>query len=231
MSQRGQGPAPGEAPGQFPSPAPGKTPPEQLPGPVIGETPEQPLNPAPQEAPPEQLPGPVTRETPEQLPNPAPGKTPSEQLPRPVTVPARVHLRVSEHGDAALPTLYEEVGGQAAFDALVTAFYERVRRDALMWPMYPQDDLAGAIWRLSTFLAQFFGGPTTYSDARGHPRLRLRHKPFPIDREAREHWLAHMRDALDEVGANGTMTLSPMNRARMLDYFDRASTALINTPS
>ncbi|MDO5053417.1 MAG: globin, partial [Pseudoclavibacter sp.] len=121
-------------------------------------------------------------------------------------------------------------GGQAAFDALVTAFYERVRCDPLLWPMYPQEDLSGAIRRLSLFLAQFFGGPGAYSEERGHPRLRLRHRPFRIDREAREHWLAHMREALEEVSAAGTLSLSPANRASMLDYFDRASLALINTP-
>lgn len=134
-----------------------------------------------------------------------------------------VHLRDDEHGDSALTTLYDTVGGMPAFDALVRAFYDGVRQDEVLWPMYPQDDLEGAIWRLSRFLAQYFGGPATYSDTRGHPRLRMRHAPFHINVEARERWLLHMHAAMAECG------FPPLVEAEMLDYFDRAATAMVNT--
>lgn len=134
-----------------------------------------------------------------------------------------------EGAEGAPPTFYDEVGGQATFDRLVTAFYDRVQRDEVLWPMYPHDDLEGAIWRLSTFLAQYFEGPTTYSEARGHPRLRMRHQPFHVNPDARDRWLAHMRAAVDEVCAEPGSRISPMHRVTMLEYFDRASRAMVNT--
>ncbi|MFD0996177.1 hemoglobin [Pseudoclavibacter chungangensis] len=137
-----------------------------------------------------------------------------------------IGLRGSD-GRSALPTLYDDVGGMPTFERLVTAFYERVQHDEVLWPMYPQDDLEGAVLRLSTFLAQYFGGPTTYSDARGHPRLRMRHVAFHVNPDARDRWLRHMTTAVDELVADGIV--SPMNRATMLDYFGRASTAMVNT--
>lgn len=134
-----------------------------------------------------------------------------------------VHLRHGEDGATTLPTLFDEVGGEAFFTELVERFYARVREDEVLWPMYPADDLEGAIHRLATFLGQFFGGPNTYSAERGHPRLRMRHAPFHVNPEARDHWLEHMTRALDE------MAPAPIHREAMLDYFDRSSRALINT--
>jgi len=120
-------------------------------------------------------------------------------------------------------TLYSQVGGLPVFETLVTRFYDRVQRDEVLWPMYPQEDLEGAIWRLANFLAQYFGGPTTYSELRGHPRLRMRHMPFHVNPDARERWFAHMSAAVE------SLELAPMHRAVMLDYFDRAATAMVNT--
>lgn len=118
-------------------------------------------------------------------------------------------------------TLYDAVGGAAFFRTLVHEFYERVWADEVLRPMYP-DDRDGAEERLRLFLEQYFGGPTTYSDTRGHPRLRMRHAPFPIDLTAREHWLTAMRHALDVADP------APLHKAEMLDYFERAATAMIN---
>jgi hemoglobin len=89
--------------------------------------------------------------------------------------------------------------------------------------MYPEDDLEGAIWRLSAFLQQYFGGPQTYSEQRGHPRLRMRHAPFKVNPEARERWLTHMRKALD------TLELPPLDDGEMWDYFERAALSMVNT--
>jgi hemoglobin len=97
-------------------------------------------------------------------------------------------------------TLYDEVGGQAFFDALVDGFYRRVEDDPVLLRLYPDtDDLGGARWRLATFLGQYWGGPTAYSDERGHPRLRMRHAPYTIGPEERDHWLAAMRASIDDL--------------------------------
>ena len=97
-------------------------------------------------------------------------------------------------------TFYEEVGGEPVFAALVARFYEGVRADPVLAPLYPQDDWAGAETRLRTFLQQYWGGPTTYSGKRGHTRLRLRHAPFAIGPAERDAWLRHMRAAVDSLG-------------------------------
>lgn len=120
-------------------------------------------------------------------------------------------------------TLYDRIGGSESFDRLVRAFYEGIRTDDVLLPMYPDDDLEGAIWRLSSFLQQYFGGPQTYSEQRGHPRLRMRHAPFKVNPDARERWLSHMRRALD------TLELSPMDDGEMWDYFERAALSMVNT--
>lgn len=120
-------------------------------------------------------------------------------------------------------TLYAQVGGEPTLRALTAAFYRRVADDALLHPMYPEEDLGPAEERLCLFLIQYFGGPTTYSQRRGHPRLRMRHVPFAVDRAAREAWLRCMRGAMDEV------ELSPLHDGIMWDYFERAATAMINT--
>jgi len=144
--------------------------------------------------------------------------------PEPTTPPPapRLTLRSGSDGPALTDTLWAQVGGTDTFDRLVRAFYRGVREDELLAPMYPQEDWEGAIWRLRTFLEQYWGGPTTYSEQRGHPRLRMRHAPFPVTPEAREHWLAHMYAALDEVA------LAPMHDAAFRDYVDRAALAMVN---
>lgn len=97
-------------------------------------------------------------------------------------------------------TPYELFGGAAFFASLVAAFYDRVGRDPVLRPLYPEDDLAGAQRRLTLFLGQYWGGPGTYSEERGHPRLRMRHAGFPIDSAARDRWLSLMHEAVAEQG-------------------------------
>ena len=96
-------------------------------------------------------------------------------------------------------TFFDEVGGHPTFVALVHRFYEGVRQDPVLAPLYPQDDWDGAETRLRMFLEQYWGGPTTYSQERGHPRLRMRHAPFAIGVAERDAWLARMRAAMDRV--------------------------------
>lgn len=96
-------------------------------------------------------------------------------------------------------SLYEAVGGDPFFGELVHRFYLGVAADQILAPMYPAEDMEGAKERLMLFLIQFWGGPTTYSDNRGHPRLRMRHAPFSVDRAARDAWLRHMRAAVESL--------------------------------
>ncbi|GIW11411.1 MAG: globin [Dehalococcoidia bacterium] len=119
-------------------------------------------------------------------------------------------------------TIYELAGGEATFFALVERFYQGVAEDPLLRPMYPADDLKESQRKLALFLIQYFGGPTTYSEERGHPRLRLRHAPFPIDQAARDAWLHHMNAALDAT------PLPEAAREEMRRYFAHAATFLIN---
>lgn len=121
-------------------------------------------------------------------------------------------------------TVYDAVGGQVFFDDLVDRFYDRVEQDPVLQPMYPADDMDGARQRLAGFLAQYWGGPTHYSDQRGHPRLRMRHNPFVIGERERRHWLDHMLAALDAV------EVDPEIATRMTEYFEMAATAMINAP-
>lgn len=95
-------------------------------------------------------------------------------------------------------SMFDRLGGESFFRTLVADFYEGVATDPLLRPMYPDNDLQGAIERLSLFLMQYWGGPETYSERRGHPRLRMRHAAFPIDAEAKDAWLRHMLTALDK---------------------------------
>ena len=118
--------------------------------------------------------------------------------------------------------MYERVGGAAWFDALTTRFYDAVADDPVLRPLYPSDDLTEAREHLKGFLIQYWGGPTDYSDARGHPRLRMRHAPFAIGIAERDAWFRHMADA---VRAGG---LGPEDEAEMLQYFAAAATHLVN---
>jgi hemoglobin len=119
-------------------------------------------------------------------------------------------------------TLYERVGGLPFFAALVDHFYDAVALDLVLRPLYPEEDLGPARLRLRGFLVQYWGGPTTYSDERGHPRLRMRHAPFVIGERERDHWLMHMRAAVD-ASAPGDE-----ERAELLDYFEMAAEAMRN---
>jgi hemoglobin len=119
-------------------------------------------------------------------------------------------------------TLYERVGGEEWFVTLIDRFYKGVATDLLLRPLYP-DDLTESKAHLAGFLIQYWGGPTTYSEQRGHPRLRMRHAPFVIGEAERDAWLRHMNDA---VRAGG---LTPGDEAEVLAYFDMAANAMINT--
>jgi hemoglobin len=101
-------------------------------------------------------------------------------------------------------SLYEAVGGMPFFTALVDAFYEGIVTDAVLLPLYPAEDLDGARHRLTLFLAQYWGGPTTYMEERGHPKLRMRHMPFHVGPAERDHWLLHMAAAVERTTEPGT---------------------------
>ena len=106
---------------------------------------------------------------------------------------------LASDGDETAPTFYEAVGGEATFRRLVGEFYVGVASDPALRALYPEDELGPAADRLALFLMQYWGGPTTYSEQRGHPRLRMRHVPFVIDEAQRDRWLHHMRVALDSL--------------------------------
>ena len=121
-------------------------------------------------------------------------------------------------------SLYQEVGGSDCFVELVNKFYEGVINDEVIISLYPdRNDLEGAKERLSLFLMQYWGGPTTYSDERGHPRLRQRHFPFAIGERERDHWLMHMQGAID------AMPTSDSVRTRLSEYMSNAAQHLVNT--
>ncbi len=120
-------------------------------------------------------------------------------------------------------SFYAAIGGTETFRRLVDRFYAGVADDELLRPMYPEEDLGPAAERLRMFLEQYWGGPTTYGEQRGHPRLRLRHAPFAVGPVARDRWLAHMRTALDGLG------LAPLQHATLWDYLERAAHSMVNT--
>ena len=119
-------------------------------------------------------------------------------------------------------SVYDAAGGEATFRTLVERFYAAVATDPILRPIYPDEDLADATERLTLFLMQYWGGPNTYSAQRGHPRLRMRHNPFAIGQRERDAWLRHMTAAVD------SLDLQPNVRKALLDYFETASTAMIN---
>ncbi len=138
---------------------------------------------------------------------------------------ARLTLRVGLNGRPAEASFYEQVGGHETFVKLVEEFYRGVADDPVLRAMYPEEDLGPAAGRLTLFLEQYWGGPMTYSEQRGHPRLRMRHLPFVIDVDARDRWLAAMRRAVD------ALRLSPLHEATLWDYLERAAHAMVNSPS
>lgn len=120
-------------------------------------------------------------------------------------------------------TVFDRVGGAEFFWGLTSAFYSRVRTDPVLLALYPQpDDLDRAAQRLALFLMQYWGGPTTYSDERGHPRLRMRHAAYPIDEAMRDRWLSHMNATLDAAGLSADVL------HEMRDYFVRGADHLRN---
>jgi hemoglobin len=123
-------------------------------------------------------------------------------------------------------TLYEAVGGMPFFETLVDRFYDGVRDDPALLSLYPEpEDLGPARRKLALFLAQYWGGPTTYQEERGHPALRMRHAPFAIGADERDRWLSHMRAALS------AMDPPPEIAKALLDYFDLAADSLRNQPA
>jgi hemoglobin len=120
-------------------------------------------------------------------------------------------------------TFYDAVGGRDTFVALVKRFYEGVAADPELRALYPEDDLGPAEVRLRMFLEQYWGGPTTYSEQRGHPRLRMRHAPFAVTPRMRDHWLAHMREAVD------SLQLSAEHDRELWAYLERAAYFMVNS--
>ena len=137
----------------------------------------------------------------------------TESQPQPVSIEGAV--------DGA--TFYDAVGGHETFRRLIAAFYSRVETDPVLRPLYPEDVLGPAAERLRMFLEQYWGGPRTYNEVRGHPRLRARHVPFRVDEAARVAWLSNMREALDEIG------LHPEADRVLWDYLKTAAQMLVNT--
>ena len=125
--------------------------------------------------------------------------------------------------DLPAPSLYDAVGGMGFFERLVDAFYEGVATDPVLLPLYREaPDLSGARHRLTLFLAQYWGGPTTYSDERGHPKLRMRHMPFTVGPAQRDHWLAHMGAAVAATAP------TPEIAETLMGYFRPAAEHLRN---
>jgi hemoglobin len=140
------------------------------------------------------------------------------------TRPTRTGPSSSLLGSTVVPmsTVYERAGGQQFFDALVERFYDGISLDPVLRPLYP-DDLDEPKRHLALFLGQYWGGPTTYAEERGHPRLRLRHAPFVIGLNERQAWLGHMTEAVRASGASDDV------QSELISYFETASRSLINT--
>jgi hemoglobin len=125
--------------------------------------------------------------------------------------------------DAPELTFYERVGGHETFLRLVEVFYAGVADDEVLRPLYPEQDLAPAADRLRMFLEQYWGGPTTYSEQRGHPRLRMRHHPYRVDALARDQWLLHMHAAVDSLDLDEDL------ESELWSYLVMAAHSLVNT--
>jgi hemoglobin len=120
-------------------------------------------------------------------------------------------------------TFYDQIGGAEVIRRIVHGFYQGVAADPFLRAMYPEEDLGPAEERFFLFLTQYWGGPTTYSETRGHPRLRMRHAPYAVTPEARDHWLTAFRAALDEVA------LPPEQDAQFWEYVVHAADFMVNT--
>ncbi len=121
-------------------------------------------------------------------------------------------------------TFYAAVGGEETFRLLVSRFYDGVAADPVLRPLYPDEDLSFAQERLRMFLVQYWGGPRTYSEQRGHPRLRMRHVPFAIGARERDAWLTHMRAAVD------SLRLAPEHAETLWNHLESAALSLQNRP-
>ena len=123
-----------------------------------------------------------------------------------------------------MSSFYEEIGGEAFFADLTAQFYAQVAVDPILRPMYPESDLKAAATRLQWFLEQYWGGPSTYQENRGHPRLRMRHSEFHINLAAHDAWLKAMRTAVDGV------EMKPEHKEQLWGYLEMAAAAMINQP-
>ena len=124
-------------------------------------------------------------------------------------------------------SFYDAVGGAETFRTLIARFYEEVAKDEIVRPLYPEEDLGPAERRMRMFLEQYWGGPRTYSDERGHPRLRMRHHPFTIGPIERDAWLRCMHVAIDSIDEQ---TLDAEHRRALIGYMDMAANSLMNSP-
>ena len=129
--------------------------------------------------------------------------------------------------DQQQQSFYDAVGGADTFRRIVARFYEQVAEDEILRPLYPEEDLTGAETRLRMFLEQYWGGPRTYSDQRGHPRLRMRHNPFQIGFLERDAWLRCMHTAVAEIDS---ATMDDAHRKALLDYLEMAAQSMVNSP-
>jgi hemoglobin len=123
-----------------------------------------------------------------------------------------------------MSSFYEEIGGEAFFTDLVSQFYAQVAVNPILRPMYPETDLKAAALRLQWFLQQYWGGPSTYQENRGHPRLRMRHAEFHINLAAHDAWLKAMRTAVDGVEMKSEL------REQLWSYLEMAAAAMVNQP-
>ncbi len=121
-------------------------------------------------------------------------------------------------------TFYERAGGHATFEELVSHFYGLVAINPILSPMYPGSDFKVAARRLLMFLEQYWGGPTTYQDERGHPRLRARHSNFHIANQQKNEWLTCMKSAVDQL------TIEPELKEELWNYLEMAANSLVNQP-
>ena len=123
-----------------------------------------------------------------------------------------------------MSSFYEQVGGEKFFSDLVSQFYSHVATDPILRPMYPDSDMKGAAERLKMFLEQYWGGPTTYQKVRGHPRLRMRHAEFHINKAAHDAWLDAMRQAVDGMEMDGAL------KEQLWSYIEMAADSMVNQP-
>ena len=121
-----------------------------------------------------------------------------------------------------MSNFYDEVGGEKFFTELVSLFYAQVATDPILRPMYPDEDLQAAARRLQLFLEQYWGGPTTYGEERGHPRLRMRHAQFPINEAAQDAWMRCMMAAVENI------EIKEPERSELVQYLEMAANSLVN---